>query len=67
MPPDDLPAGTCPECGSTYCIGCGKEHLDGNDRFVCPRCGKPLKLIDEGLKRLVYDWAAGAIPPENTE
>jgi tetratricopeptide (TPR) repeat protein len=67
MPPDELPAGTCPGCGSTYCIGCGKEHLDGESRFVCPRCGKPLKLIDEGLKRLVYDWAAGAIPPEKTE
>ncbi|MDR0690152.1 MAG: tetratricopeptide repeat protein [Spirochaetaceae bacterium] len=67
MPPDELPAGTCPECGSTYCIGCGKEHLDGESRFVCPRCGKPLKLIDEGLKRLVYDWAAGALPREKTE
>jgi tetratricopeptide (TPR) repeat protein len=64
MPPDELPAGTCPECGGTYCIGCGKEHLDRDSRFVCPQCGKPLKLIDEGLKRLVYDWAAGAIPRE---
>jgi tetratricopeptide (TPR) repeat protein len=58
MPPDELPAGTCPECGTTYCIGCGKEHLNEESRFVCPRCGKPLKLIDEGLKQLVYDWAA---------
>ena len=67
MPPDDLPAGTCSECGGTYCIGCGKAHLDPDNRFVCPRCGKPLKLIDEGLKRLVYDWAAGAIPQGKDE
>ncbi|MDR2631519.1 MAG: tetratricopeptide repeat protein [Spirochaetaceae bacterium] len=64
MPPDELPAGTCPECGLTYCIGCAKEHLDPDNRFRCPRCGKTLKLIDEGLKRLIYDWAAGAIPGE---
>jgi tetratricopeptide (TPR) repeat protein len=64
MPPDELPAGTCPQCGGTYCIGCGKEHLDADGRFVCPQCGKNLKLIDEGLKGLIHDWAAGAIPPE---
>jgi tetratricopeptide (TPR) repeat protein len=67
MPPDELPAGTCPECGSTYCIGCGKEHLDAENRFLCPRCGKPLKLINEGLKQLVYDWAAEAIPRKSSE
>ncbi|MDR2760193.1 MAG: tetratricopeptide repeat protein [Spirochaetaceae bacterium] len=67
MPPDELPAGTCPQCGGTYCIGCGKEHLDGDNRFVCPQCGKTLKLIDEGLKRLIYDWAAGAIPQGKDE
>jgi tetratricopeptide (TPR) repeat protein len=59
MPPDELPAGTCTECGYTYCIGCGKEHLNEDSRFVCPLCGKPLKLVDEGLKQLVYDWATG--------
>jgi tetratricopeptide (TPR) repeat protein len=64
MPPDDLPAGTCPECGSTYCIECGKKILDPEGRFLCPKCGKSLKLADEGLKKLVYDWAAGAFPPE---
>jgi tetratricopeptide (TPR) repeat protein len=62
MPPDDLPAGTCPECGSAYCIACGKKILDPDGRFLCPKCGKSLKLIDEGLKKLVYDWAAGAFP-----
>jgi tetratricopeptide (TPR) repeat protein len=61
MPPDELPAGTCPGCGASYCIGCAKEHLDGGGRFTCPACGKPLKLINEGLKKIVADWAAGAM------
>ncbi|MDR2185956.1 MAG: tetratricopeptide repeat protein [Treponema sp.] len=64
MPPDDLPAGTCPECGGVYCIACGKKNLDPEGRFLCPKCGKSLKLIDGGLKKLVYDWAAGALPRE---
>jgi hypothetical protein len=64
MPPDDLPAGSCPECGKTYCIGCAKEHLDESGRFLCSECGKSLKLIDEGLKKLVYDWASKEIPAE---
>jgi tetratricopeptide (TPR) repeat protein len=64
MPPDELPAGTCLQCGATYCIACGKRSLDQNGRFLCPVCGKPLKLVDEGLRKLVYDWAAGAIPRE---
>lgn len=56
-PPDHLPAGTCPSCGKTYCIECGKKHLtDG--RFVCPSCSERLKLMDEGLKGLLADWAA---------
>jgi tetratricopeptide (TPR) repeat protein len=63
MPPDELPAGTCPECGGTYCIGCAKASLDARGRFLCPRCGKPLRLINGGLKKIVYDWAAGALPP----
>ena len=58
MPPDDLPAGSCPECGAAYCIGCAKKKLDENGRFVCPSCGRTLKLIDEGLKKIVSDWAA---------
>ncbi|AEF82577.1 tetratricopeptide repeat protein [Leadbettera azotonutricia] len=57
MPPDDLPAGSCPECGKAYCIGCAKKNLDPSGRFVCPECGKALKLINEGLKKIVYDWA----------
>jgi tetratricopeptide (TPR) repeat protein len=63
MPPDDLPAGACPQCGNTYCIGCGKQNLDGDNRFLCPQCGKTLKLTDEGLKKLIYDWASRALPP----
>ncbi|MFA6507181.1 MAG: tetratricopeptide repeat protein [Treponemataceae bacterium] len=55
-PPDELPAGTCPKCGKTFCIGCGKKHLvDG--RFVCPECAERLKLLDEGLKKLLFDWS----------
>lgn len=57
-PPDELPAGTCPNCGKTYCIGCGKKRLEGG-RFVCPDCGERLKLTDEGLKKLLSDWANG--------
>jgi tetratricopeptide (TPR) repeat protein len=66
MPPDDLPAGSCPECGAAWCIGCAKKKLDENGRFVCPSCGRTLKLIDEGLKKIVGDWAAAAIPPAHT-
>jgi tetratricopeptide (TPR) repeat protein len=62
MPPDELPAGSCPECGRTYCIGCAKQHLDKDGRFTCPTCGRTLKLINEGLKKIAADWAAGAIP-----
>ncbi|MDR3160384.1 MAG: tetratricopeptide repeat protein [Spirochaetaceae bacterium] len=62
MPPDELPAGTCPGCGKTYCIGCGKQHLDEDGRFLCPHCGKTLKLTDEGLKGLLAGWASGALP-----
>jgi tetratricopeptide (TPR) repeat protein len=66
MPPDDLPAGSCPECGAAWCIGCAKKKLDENGRFVCPSCGRTLKLVDEGLKKIVSDWAAAAIPPAQT-
>ncbi|MDR3147657.1 MAG: tetratricopeptide repeat protein, partial [Treponema sp.] len=45
MPPDEIPAGTCPSCGTSYCIGCAKEHVDERGRFTCPTCGKALKLI----------------------
>jgi tetratricopeptide (TPR) repeat protein len=62
MPPDDLPAGACLSCGKTYCIGCAKEHIDGNGRFICPVCGNTLKLVDEGLKKIVADWASTALP-----
>jgi tetratricopeptide (TPR) repeat protein len=56
-PPDDLPAGTCPDCGNTYCIGCAKASLDPQGRLLCPQCKKPLKLTHGGLKKLVADWA----------
>jgi tetratricopeptide (TPR) repeat protein len=57
MPPDELPAGSCLDCGKAYCIGCAKKHLDPSGRFVCPVCGRKLRLINEGLKQIVYDWA----------
>jgi predicted RNA-binding Zn-ribbon protein involved in translation (DUF1610 family) len=57
MPPDDMPAGTCPECGKTYCVGCRREALDEMGRFTCPDCGKTLKLTDEGLRSLLSAWA----------
>ncbi|MDR2661513.1 MAG: tetratricopeptide repeat protein [Treponema sp.] len=57
MPPDDMPAGACPGCGKTYCVGCRKDDLDESGRFTCPDCGKTLKLSDSGLKALLYDWA----------
>jgi transposase-like protein len=59
-PPDDLPAGSCPDCGNTYCIGCAKNNLDSSGRFVCPGCQKTLKLVNEGLKKIVRDWAKNA-------
>jgi tetratricopeptide (TPR) repeat protein len=57
MPPDELPAGSCPRCGKTWCIGCAKQTLDDSGRFLCPDCGLSLKLSDEGLKKLISDWA----------
>ncbi|MDR2618324.1 MAG: tetratricopeptide repeat protein [Treponema sp.] len=58
MPPENLPAGSCVDCGKTWCIGCAKNHLDSSGRFICPVCGKPLRLVKDGLKKLIYDWAA---------
>ena len=57
MPPDDLPAGSCLECGKTYCIACAKKNLDPQGRFICPSCQKSLKLVNEGIKKIVHDWA----------
>ncbi len=61
-PPDDLPAGTCPECGKTYCVGCAKNSIDEDGRFLCRDCGKNLKLTDPGLKKIISDWASRAFP-----
>ncbi|MDR1970379.1 MAG: tetratricopeptide repeat protein [Treponema sp.] len=58
-PPDELPAGTCPSCGASYCIGCAKERVDAQGRFICPACGVSLKLINEGLRKIVAAWAEG--------
>jgi tetratricopeptide (TPR) repeat protein len=61
-PPDELPAGSCPQCKKTYCIGCAKESIDDDGRFVCKHCGKNLKLLDSGLKKIINDWSAQIIP-----
>ena len=57
-PPDDLPAGTCPACQESYCIGCAKEMLGEDGRFRCKKCGQPLKLIDQGIIWLLNRWQA---------
>jgi tetratricopeptide (TPR) repeat protein len=67
MPPEELPAGSCPGCGRAFCIRCAREHLDETGRFICPECGKPLKLINGGLKKLIADWAAAALPATGDE
>ena len=67
MPPDDMPAGVCPGCGNTYCVGCRKDALDESGRFVCPDCGKTLKLTDDGLKALLNNWAKENIKKKRTK
>ncbi|MDR1506465.1 MAG: tetratricopeptide repeat protein [Treponema sp.] len=62
MPPDTMPAGSCLNCGASYCVGCRKDALDEAGRFTCPECGNPLKLNDEGLKELIYSWAEKNLP-----
>ncbi|MDR2142997.1 MAG: tetratricopeptide repeat protein [Treponema sp.] len=64
MPPDDMPAGVCPACGKSYCVGCRKNALDEAGRFTCPECGKTLKLSDEGIKELIHIWAEENIAQE---
>ena len=56
-PPDDMPAGICPGCGKTYCVGCRRDAVDESGRFICPDCGKTLKLTDDSLRALLNDWA----------
>ena len=57
MPPDEMPAGSCPECGKSFCIGCAKENIDQDGRFICPTCSRSLKLVNEGLKIIIHEWA----------
>jgi len=56
QPPDELPAGTCPECMKTYCIGCAKEALGEDGRFRCKTCGAKLKLIDQNAIYILSKW-----------
>ena len=62
MPPDEFPAGSCPDCGRTYCIGCAKRRIDKSGHFICPKCKVNLKLNEEGLRKIIYDWAVKQIP-----
>ncbi len=56
QPPDDLPAGTCPTCGKTFCISCAKKTLSDDGRFHCATCGAALKLIDPNVIWLLNRW-----------
>lgn len=58
-PPDEMPAGRCPVCGKTFCIGCGKENLGNDGRFKCPGCNENLRLMDEGLVYILNQWIEG--------
>jgi len=62
-PPDDLPAGTCPSCRETICIGCAKEQLGEDGRFSCKRCAIPLKLIDQNVIWLLNKWHQEVLQP----
>ncbi len=50
-PAHDLPAGSCEQCGLTYCVGCAQKYLR-NSRFHCGSCGSRLTLADDALKYL---------------
>jgi len=65
-PPDDMPAGSCTSCGKTLCIGCAKKYMN-DGRFICPDCGERLKLLDEGLKKILSDWAARNATGQNQQ
>jgi tetratricopeptide (TPR) repeat protein len=65
QPPDDVPAGTCPDCLVHYCIGCAKESLGEDGRFRCKTCGKPLKLIDQNIIWLLNRWQSENREQEN--
>ena len=55
-PSPESPAGRCPVCGKIYCVGCALQWLDGK-RFTCPECNENLKLNDDYLRQLVYEYA----------
>lgn len=62
QPPDDLPAGKCPECGNVYCIACAKKGLDDSGRFHCLSCGAALKLSEANIIWVLSKWQEEASP-----
>jgi len=60
VPPDEVPAGSCPSCGRIWCVGCRKDSVGEDGRMSCPECGVPLKLNDERLRYLVHEGLAKA-------
>lgn len=60
VPPDGVPAGSCPSCGRIWCVGCRKESVGEDGRMSCPECGEPLKLNDERLRFLVHEGISKA-------
>lgn len=52
-PPDNMPAGKCPDCGKIFCIGCAKDNLI-NGRLACMDCGVPLKLSEDWMRYLYH-------------
>jgi tetratricopeptide (TPR) repeat protein len=51
-PPDDSPAGSCPSCGTVFCVACRKDAIE-DGRFTCPDCGERLNLNDDRVRWLV--------------
>ncbi|MBU0927913.1 MAG: tetratricopeptide repeat protein [Spirochaetes bacterium] len=58
-PPDDSPAGSCPECGKAYCVACRKDDLS-DGRFTCPDCGTKLNLSDDRIRWIVLERVKAA-------
>ncbi|MBN1241671.1 MAG: tetratricopeptide repeat protein [Spirochaetales bacterium] len=63
VPPDEVPAGSCPSCGRIWCVACRKDSVGDDGRMTCPECGEALKLNDERLRYLVHEGLAKGSRP----